>query len=46
MSGERAQYAQMIQELTEFEEAVAEAEELNLLAEDPDGDDDGDLDLS
>lgn len=46
MNEERAWYAQMIQELIEFEEAVAEAEELNVLAEDPDGDDDGNLDLS
>jgi hypothetical protein len=46
MSDERARYAQVLQELTEFEEAVAESEGLNLLAEDPDGDDDSDLDLS
>jgi hypothetical protein len=46
ISDERARYAQVLQELTEFEEAVAEAEGLNLLAEDPDGDDDSDLDLS
>ena len=46
MSNERARYAQVLQELTEFEEAVAEAEELNLLAEDPNGDDDSNLDLS
>ena len=45
MSEERAKYAQMIQELTEFEGAVAEAEELNLLAEDSDVGDDGDRDL-
>ena len=45
MDVERARYAQILRELTEFEEAVTEAEELNLLAEDPDGDDD-DLDLS
>jgi hypothetical protein len=46
MDEERARYAQILRELTEFEETVAEAEELNLLAEDPDGDDDDDLDLS
>ena len=34
MQEDRARYAQIIQELIEFEEAVAEAEELNLLAED------------
>ena len=32
MSDERARYAQMIQELTEFEETVAQAEVRNLLA--------------
>jgi predicted Zn-dependent peptidase len=42
MDEERARYAQILRELTEFEEAVAEAEELNLLAEDPNGDDDDD----
>lgn len=46
MDEERARYAQILRELTEFEEAVAEAEALNLLAEDPDGDDEGDLHLS
>jgi homoserine dehydrogenase len=46
MNDERARYAQMIQELTEFEEVVAEAEELNILSEDPDGDGDGEFDLS
>lgn len=46
MEEERARYARMIQELTEFEEAVAEAEELNLLSEDPDGDGDSEFDLS
>jgi hypothetical protein len=46
MDVERARYAQILRELTEFEEAVAEAEELNLLAEDSDGDDSGNLDLS
>ena len=30
---ERARYAQMVRELNEFEETIAEAEELNLLAE-------------
>jgi hypothetical protein len=33
MSEERARYAQVIQELTEFEEAIAQAEAGNLLAE-------------
>jgi hypothetical protein len=33
MSEERARYAQVIQELTEFEEAIARAEAQNLLAE-------------
>ena len=37
MQEERARYAQMIQELTEFEEAVAQAEARSLL--DDDGDD-------
>jgi len=44
MDEERARYAQMIQELSEFEEAVAQAEALNLLTDD--GDEDGeDTDL-
>ena len=43
---ERARYARMIQELIEFEEAVAEAEEMNLLDEDPDGEDGDSLDSS
>ena len=34
MSDERARYAQMIQELTEFEEAVARAEARSLLDDD------------
>jgi hypothetical protein len=46
MDEERARYAQILRELTEFEEAVTEAEELNLIAEDPEDDDDGNLDLS
>jgi hypothetical protein len=46
MQEERARYARMIRELIEFEEAVAEAEEMNLIVEDPDGDDDGNLDMS
>ena len=46
MDEERARYAQIIKELSEFEEAVAEAEELNLLAEELNADDDGNLDLS
>jgi hypothetical protein len=33
MSDERARYAQVIQELTEFEEAVAQAEARTLFAE-------------
>ena len=33
MSGERARYAQVLQELTEFEETVAQAEELNILTD-------------
>jgi hypothetical protein len=37
MRDEHARYAQMIQELTEFEEAVAQAEARSLL--DDDGDD-------
>ena len=37
MNDEHARYAQMIQELTEFEEAVAQAEARSLL--DDDGDD-------
>ena len=36
MSEERERYAHVIQELTEFEEAIAQAEALNLLAEDAD----------
>lgn len=46
MDVEQARYAQILRELTEFEEAVTEAEELNLIAEDPEDDDDGNLDLS
>jgi hypothetical protein len=45
MDEERARYARMIQELIEFEKAVAEAEEMNLLAEDLNADD-RNLDLS
>jgi hypothetical protein len=35
MDEERARYTQMIQELTEFEEIVAQAEEGNLLTDHP-----------
>ena len=38
MREERARYGQMIQELVEFEEAVARAEALNLIADDVDED--------
>ena len=38
MQEERARYGQMIQELVEFEEAVARAEALNLIADDVDED--------
>lgn len=33
LSGQRARYAQMLQELTEFEEAIARAEERNFLGD-------------
>ena len=41
LSEERARYARVIQELTEFEEAVAQAEARNLLAEQFDEDPSG-----
>ena len=48
MSEERARYAQVIRELTEFEEAIAQAEARHLLAEnigDHDADDNDEPDV-
>jgi len=48
MGEERARYAQMLQELTEFEETVAQAEARNILADphdDLDAEDGDELDM-
>lgn len=45
MGEERARYAQVLQELTEFEETVAQAEARNILADPLDAEDGEELDM-